>query len=69
MKRREERIGRRGVGAQAERDAWLRLEGASDTELEKPTLTNLYNERTGWLAIAHPSGTRRCSPRMGGRRN
>jgi len=35
------------------RDRWLNPEGASEAELNKRTLTNLYNERPTWLALAH----------------
>ena len=35
------------------RDRWLNPEGASEAELKKRTLTNLYNERPTWLALAH----------------
>jgi len=34
------------------RDRWLNPEGASEAELKKRTLTNLYNERPTWLALA-----------------
>ncbi len=33
--------------------AWLNPEGASEAELKKRTLTNLYNERPTWLDLAH----------------
>jgi len=32
---------------------WLDPEGASESELKKRTLTNLYNQRPTWLANAH----------------
>ena len=32
---------------------WLNPEGASEAELKKRTLTNLYNQRPTWLANAH----------------
>ncbi|MDP9476815.1 MAG: hypothetical protein M3R38_14205 [Actinomycetota bacterium] len=32
---------------------WLNPEGASEVELKKQTLTNLYNARPSWLAFAH----------------
>ncbi len=32
---------------------WLNPEGASETDLKKRTLTNLYNQRPTWLANAH----------------
>jgi type II restriction/modification system DNA methylase subunit YeeA len=35
------------------RDAWLNPPGASEAELKKRTLTNLYNERPTWLQLAH----------------
>ncbi|MGI8483737.1 MAG: class I SAM-dependent DNA methyltransferase [Thermomicrobiales bacterium] len=33
--------------------SWLDPEGASEAELKKRTLTNLYNQRPTWLANAH----------------
>jgi type II restriction/modification system DNA methylase subunit YeeA len=35
------------------RDKWLDPPGASEAELKKRTLTNLYNERPEWLANVH----------------
>ena len=35
------------------RGRWMNPEGASEAELKKRTLTNLYNERPTWLALAH----------------
>ena len=35
------------------RDRWLNPEGASEKELKKRTLTNLYNRRPTWLDLAH----------------
>lgn len=35
------------------RDAWLNPPGASGQELKRRTLTNLYNQRPMWLALAH----------------
>ncbi len=35
------------------RDAWLHPAGASEAELKPRTLTNLYNARPTWLALAH----------------
>ena len=35
------------------RDAWLNPEGATEADLRKRTLTNLYNQRPTWLALAH----------------
>jgi len=37
----------------AKRDAWLNPPGATESELKKRTLTNLYNQRPTWLADAH----------------
>ncbi len=36
-----------------QRDAWLNPPGASEPELRKRTLTNLYNQRPTWLQLAH----------------
>jgi hypothetical protein len=35
------------------RDRWLNPEGATENELKKRTLTNLYNQRPTWLELAH----------------
>jgi len=35
------------------RDRWLNPEGATEEELKKRTLTNLYNQRPTWLEMAH----------------
>lgn len=35
------------------RDAWLNPPGLSEKELKRHTLTNLYNKRPTWLALAH----------------
>ena len=35
------------------RDRWLNPEGATEAELRKRTLTNLYNQRPTWLDLAH----------------
>ena len=35
------------------RNRWLNPEGASEVELKKRTLTNLYNARPTWLANLH----------------
>lgn len=34
-------------------DNWLNPPGHSAKELKKQTLTNLYNRRPTWLALAH----------------
>ena len=36
-----------------QRDAWLNPPGLTEKELQKRTLTNLYNERPAWLDAAH----------------
>ena len=36
-----------------ERDRWPNPEGATEKELKKRTLTNLYNQRPTWLDLAH----------------
>jgi type II restriction/modification system DNA methylase subunit YeeA len=36
-----------------QRDAWLNPPGASEADLKKRTLTNLYNQRPTWLDLAH----------------
>lgn len=35
------------------RDNWLKVEGLTDAERKKRTLTNLYNARPTWLDMAH----------------
>ncbi len=35
------------------REGWLNPEGASESELKKRTLTNLYNTHPTWLQLAH----------------
>ncbi len=35
------------------RDNWLNPQGATEAELKKRTLTNLYNQRPTWLDLAH----------------
>ncbi|MDD5264993.1 MAG: class I SAM-dependent DNA methyltransferase [Candidatus Bipolaricaulis sp.] len=35
------------------RDRWLNPEGASEADLKKRTLTNLYNQHPTWLDLAH----------------
>jgi hypothetical protein len=35
------------------RDRWFNPEGASEKELKRRTLTNLYNQRPTWLDLAH----------------
>jgi len=46
------------------RDRWLNPAGASEAELKKRTLTNLYNEHPTWLDLAHK---KLDLPPMGGR--
>ena len=42
------------MNAKPRRDAWLNPpDGLPDKELQKRTLTNLYNARPAWLAAAH----------------
>lgn len=36
-----------------QRDRWLNPEEATDADLKARTLTNLYNSRPTWLALAH----------------
>jgi len=36
-----------------QRDVWLNPVDASEAELKKRTLTNLYNQRPSWLDLAH----------------
>jgi hypothetical protein len=40
------------------RRSWLDPEGASEAELKKRTLTNLYNQRPTWLQRAHAAPDR-----------
>ena len=35
------------------RDNWLNPPGATEADLKKRTLTNLYNQRPTWLDLAH----------------
>ena len=35
------------------RNRWLNPDGATEAELKKRTLTNLYNDRPTWLDLAH----------------
>ena len=50
---RVEAIGQAARDLVEKRDEWLRPEGATDKELKKRTLTNLYNQRPTWLDMAH----------------
>jgi hypothetical protein len=50
---RVEAIGRAARELVEMRDRWLNPEGASEAELKKRTLTNLYNARPTWLNLAH----------------
>ena len=59
---------RRGRAASWSRSAtrWLNPPGASEAELKKRTLTNLYNQRPTWLRPGPPaSWTRRCCDAYG----
>ena len=51
----EQRVQIDAAGAELDRlrSAWLEPKSASEAELKKRTLTNLYNERPAWLANAH----------------
>ena len=40
-------------GLVEKRDRWLNPESATEKELKKRTLTNLYNQRPTWLDLAH----------------
>lgn len=46
-----QRLGKSRDGPQG--DAWLNPSDASEAELKKRTLTNLYNARPTWLDNAH----------------
>ena len=46
-------IGEAAAGLDRLRRAWLDPEGATEAELKKRTLTNLYNQRPTWLQHAH----------------
>ncbi len=50
---RVEAIAEAARGLVEKRDRWLNPEGASEAELKKRTLTNLYNQRPTWLTQAH----------------
>ena len=43
-----------------QRDRWLNPEGASEVELKRRTLTNLYNARPAWLRRASEAGRSRA---------
>ena len=50
------------------RDNWLNPPGATEAELKKRTLTNLYNQRPTWLATTPTaSSTKPSSPPTAGR--
>jgi hypothetical protein len=52
----DERVERIAAAARdlvSKRDAWLNPQNASEAELRKRTLTNLYNQRPTWLDQAH----------------
>ncbi|MFI5283468.1 MAG: type IIL restriction-modification enzyme MmeI [Candidatus Dormibacterales bacterium] len=46
-------IAKEGAELNRLREGWLNPAGASADELEKRTLTNLYNERPAWLRQVH----------------
>ena len=46
-------IGEAAKDLDDKRNAWLNPADASESELKKRTLTNLYNQRPTWLARAH----------------
>jgi hypothetical protein len=48
-----EEIGLAAKDLDEKRRAWLDPPGASEAELKKRTLTNLYNQRPTWLAQLH----------------
>jgi len=48
-----ERVGEAARRLVELRDGWLNPPGLESSELEKRTLTNLYNQRPTWLANAH----------------
>ena len=50
---RRERVGEAARRLVELRDGWLNPPGLDPAELEKRTLTNLYNQRPTWLADAH----------------
>jgi hypothetical protein len=50
---RVEAIAQAAHGLVEQRDAWLNPPGATEAELKKRTLTNLYNQRPDWLDLAH----------------
>jgi hypothetical protein len=51
--RRVEAIAQAACELVEKHDAWLNPPGASEAELKRRTLTNLYNERPTWLDLAH----------------
>ncbi|HRA46431.1 MAG TPA: hypothetical protein PK819_00005, partial [Thermomicrobiales bacterium] len=46
-------IGEAAKDLDDKRNSWLNPADASESELKKRTLTNLYNQRPTWLAMAH----------------
>jgi len=50
---RVEAIAAAAVDLVEKRDRWLNPENATEAELKKRTLTNLYNEGPTWLDLAH----------------
>jgi type II restriction/modification system DNA methylase subunit YeeA len=49
----EQAVAEAARGLVSLRDGWLHPANASDAELRKRTLTNLYNQHPSWLAQAH----------------
>jgi hypothetical protein len=50
---RVEAIAQAGRELVEKQDNWLNPSGASEDELKKRTVTNLYNQRPTWLDLAH----------------
>ena len=64
-----ERVGEAARRLVELRDGWLNPPGLDPADLEKRTLTNLYNQRPTWLDHAHAASTLRSSPPMDGQPN
>ena len=59
-----ERVGEAARRLVELRDGWLNPPGLDPADLEKRTLTNLYNQRPTWLANAHATPRRRRPRRL-----